>query len=385
MLMDAEQLINKQLVNDEPALSVYLHSRAIANGVPISGTFELTSRCNFNCKMCYVHNQDSALCRATEKSAEWWIELGRKAADEGMVFLLITGGEPLLRPDFKKIYTELSKLGLMISINTNGSLITDEIAELFKKIPPVRINVSLYGGCEETYETLTGVPAFSRVLGNIRRMKDCGIDIRINVSITEDNYCDSAEIYRLSQEIGVHVKGAHYMYPQVLVGKSHGENQGRMSAQVAAKNRVDWYKLIFPENEIPQRFTNTLNGVEALNEACIEDGEEGRVKCRAGRSSFWVNAKGEMCFCGVAGHGFSIDELGFNGAWDKVREFSASIRTPAKCEVCKYRSICCVCAAACYTETGDFSTVPEYVCRMTEHIAQLMKDEIERLGIDNGN
>jgi radical SAM protein with 4Fe4S-binding SPASM domain len=87
----------------------------------------------------------------------------------------------------------------------------------------------------------------------------------------------------------------------------------------------------------------------------------------------------------VAGHPFSIDEFGFKGAWDKVREFSAAIRTPAKCESCKYRNICCVCAAACYTETGDFSAVPEYVCRLTENIAQLLEKELERLGIENGN
>ncbi len=383
--MDVENLINKALVNDEPMFSAYIHSRAIAKGVPVSGTFELTSRCNFNCRMCYVHNQDSALCKSWEKSAEWWIELGKKAASEGMVFLLITGGEPLLRPDFKEIYTELSKLGLMISINTNGSLLCGEIAELFKKNPPTRLNISLYGGSDETYERFTGLPYFTRVIENIKLMKSYGIDIRLNVSITKDNYQDAAEIYRLSRELGVRVKAAHYMYPQVLVGAKSGENQSRLCADSAAKTRVDWYKIIFPENEIPGRFKNTLNGVESLDEACIEDGEDGKVKCRAGRSSFWVTSKGEMCFCGVAGHPFSIDELGFKGAWDKVREFSASIRTPAKCEACKYKNICCVCAAACYTETGDFSTVPEYVCRMTERIAQLMKNELERLGADDGN
>ena len=103
--MDVEKLINRSLVNSEPMFSTYLHTKANAAGVPASATFELTSRCNFNCKMCYVHSQSSALCKSQEKSAEWWINLGKKAAEQGVVFLLLTGGEPLLREDFKEIYT----------------------------------------------------------------------------------------------------------------------------------------------------------------------------------------------------------------------------------------------------------------------------------------
>ena len=70
--------------------------------------------------------------------------------EQGVVFLLITGGEPLLRDDFPQIYTELSKLGFIISINTNGYLITDKILELFKKNPPTRVNISLYGANDNT-------------------------------------------------------------------------------------------------------------------------------------------------------------------------------------------------------------------------------------------
>ena len=82
----------------------YLEQQAYANKIPFKGVFELTARCNFNCKMCYVHRQDSALCKSQEKSAEWWIDLGKKAVEQGVVFLLITGGEPLLRDDFPQIY-----------------------------------------------------------------------------------------------------------------------------------------------------------------------------------------------------------------------------------------------------------------------------------------
>lgn len=383
--MDVEKLITRSVVNTEPMFSAYLHSRANVAGVPVSATFELTARCNFNCKMCYVHLQDSTQCKTEEKSAEWWIELGKKAAEQGVVFLLITGGEPLLRDDFKEIYTELSALGFIISINTNGYLISDEILEIFRKNPPTRVNVSLYGASEKTYEGVTGVPAFSRVIENVKKLRDMGIDVRFNGTFTALNAHDSEKIYNLSRELNVHMKGTQYMFPQVLVGGKPGENPCRMTPEAAALKRVEWLKLNHTPEEFQKRLKAMMEGVDSFNLSTDEECGEGKIRCRAGKSSAWINYRGEMCFCGVAGHGFSIDELGFKGAWDKVREFSASIRTPAKCEACKYRNICCVCAAACYTETDDFSTVPDYVCRLTEEIARLMKNELERLGNGNGN
>ncbi len=383
--MDVEKLINKAVVNTEPMFSAYLHSKAYAAGVPVSATFELTARCNFNCKMCYVHLQDSTQCKTEEKSAEWWIELGKKAAEQGVVFLLITGGEPLLREDFKEIYTELSKLGFIISINTNGYLINDEIIEVFKKNPPTRVNVSLYGASAETYENVTGVPAFSRVIENVIKLRDMGIDIRFNGTFTALNAHDAEMIYNISRELNVHMKGTQYMFPQVLVGSKPGENPCRLTPEAAAQKRVEWLKYNHTPEEFQKRLKAVMEGVDAFNLSTDDECGEGKIRCRAGKSSAWINYRGEMCFCGVAGHPFSIDKLGFKGAWEKVREFSASIRTPAKCEACKYRNICCVCAAACYTETGDFSTVPDYVCCMTESIAQIMKNELERLGIENGN
>ena len=107
----------------EPAWSRYIHAKGARLGLPIAGNFEITSRCNFNCKMCYIHDNAAQ----GELSAAEWIEIGRQAAGAGMVFLLITGGEPLIRKDFPEIYLGLKKLGLLISINTNASLLTDEL------------------------------------------------------------------------------------------------------------------------------------------------------------------------------------------------------------------------------------------------------------------
>ena len=120
----------------EPLWNRYIHAKAAARGIPLSGNFELTPRCNFNCRMCYIHQNARA---EDEWTAQEWLELGRKACDAGMVFLLLTGGEPLIRKDFREIYSGLKGLGLLISINTNASLIDRDWVEFFKKDPPCTV------------------------------------------------------------------------------------------------------------------------------------------------------------------------------------------------------------------------------------------------------
>lgn len=123
-----------------------LSARAALQTVPISGAFELTPRCNFRCKMCNIRmtpQQMTAIGR--ERTALEWLEMGRQARDAGLLFLLLTGGEPFLRPDFEEIYTGLTKMGLSISINTNGSLLDDGLRALFRRLPPAMVNVTVYG------------------------------------------------------------------------------------------------------------------------------------------------------------------------------------------------------------------------------------------------
>ena len=108
----------------EPRLSTYLHAKACRDGTPLAGNLELTARCNFDCKMCYVHlTAEEQQRRGRELTADEWLAIAETARSRGMLFLLLTGGEPLIRPDFRYLLTELKKMGLLVSVNSNGSLI----------------------------------------------------------------------------------------------------------------------------------------------------------------------------------------------------------------------------------------------------------------------
>ena len=160
----------------EPYISTYLHTKGRRLGLPIAGNFELTARCNFNCPMCYVHLTTEQLEKSGRKelSAEQWLKIAKDARDKGMIFVLLTGGEPLVRKDFFEIYRGMKELGLLISINSNGSMLRGEILEEFLKDPPFRFNISLYGGSNETYRNMCGLAAYDQVKENIRTLRQAG-------------------------------------------------------------------------------------------------------------------------------------------------------------------------------------------------------------------
>ena len=115
---------------------------------------ELTERCNNACQHCYINlPQDHQAAQARELATAGWIDILDQAAELGALSVRLTGGEPLLREDFKEIYLHARKLGLKVSLFTNARLITPELAALFSRIPPLKkIEVTVYGMTSETYD-----------------------------------------------------------------------------------------------------------------------------------------------------------------------------------------------------------------------------------------
>jgi len=361
-----------QRKNTEPYLSTYLHTKGTKLGLPIAGNFELTARCNFDCPMCYVHmKKEDIEAQGKELTASQWIELARAAKDRGMVFALLTGGEPFVRKDFFEIYDAMKEMGLLVSINTNGSMLSGAIRDRLFENPPCRMNISLYGGCNKTYEKMCGKPVFENVVENIRILKDAGIDISLNLSITPYNCQDLPQIFGIAKELDVNVRAASYMYPPIRV---NGEKFGcgnRLSPEEAAKYAVQWDRLRFSDEEFAQRAESMKNLVAVELPECSIDMENG-VGCRAGSSSFWMTWDGRMLPCGMMpGPTLYPLEVGFDVAWEELRKKTKEIRLPGKCKICSHKDICPVCAAVCVTETGTFDGVPEYVCQQTKETVKV--------------
>ena len=353
----------------EPYLARYLHSKGAKLGLPIGGNFELTARCNFDCPMCYVHlKQEDIEAQGRELTAQQWIDIARQARDAGMVFALLTGGEPFVRKDFFEIYHAMKELGLLISINSNGSMLSGPILEKLLEDPPFRVNISLYGGSNETYCGMCGQPAFDRVVENIAALKAGGLDVRLNVSITPYNREDLEAICRKAEELGVHVKLASYMYPSIRVNGGKYGYGDRLDPEAAAAANVQWDQMRFTPEEFARRACAMHEFALVEGPECAADLDEG-VGCRAGSTAFWMTWDGRMLPCGMMPHPTAYPlETGFRAAWEQIREETRKLRMPAKCGSCPKRGACAVCAAVCVTETGKFDGVPEYMCAMTDAV-----------------
>ena len=353
-------------INAEPYIATYLHQKGRKMGLPIAGNFELTARCNFNCPMCYVHQSTQQVETAGgELTAQQWLDIAAAAQKKGMVFVLLTGGEPLVRKDFFEIYDGMKKLGLMISINSNGSMLQGEILERFLQDPPARFNISLYGGSNDTYRSMCGLPAYDRVMDNIRALRKAGISVTLNLSITPYNYRDLEQIYADATQLDVNVKASSYMYPPVRINDEQYGCGNRLTATEAARCSVKWDTLRFTEDEFALRAKNMQHLVDEFKDGCPVEADEG-VRCRAGTSSFWVTWQGKMLPCGMLTTPVAdLQKQNFDDAWEYIRSETLKIRTPSKCGRCAYKDVCGVCAAVCFTETGSFDRVPEYVCEKT--------------------
>lgn len=354
----------------ESPITEHLHARAARLKIPLSGTFELTPVCNMQCRMCYVRMtkpQQEAI--RPLRTAEEWIKLGKIARDKGMLFLLLTGGEPFSRPDFKQIFQTLHKMGLVLSINSNATLINEETVAWLKETPPARINITLYGASNETYARLCGNPnGFTQVSRAIHLLKDAGINVKLNCSLTPYNADDLEKIFAFAKENGLLVQASSYMFPPLRRDKSMVGKNDRFTPEDAAYYSAKIESLLSGEDAFLEKVKTSDFPVmnSDLEENCGADEGEG-IRCRAGKCSFWVTWEGKLLPCGMlTDGGIDVFDADFDPAWKAASESACAIRLPAPCKNCNIKERCKVCASMAFTESGDFAAVPEYRCKMAQ-------------------
>ena len=376
----------KYMEQGEFPVSRYLTAKAARQKIPISGTFELTSRCNFNCKMCYIHGmEDMDSLRKGELSVKEWLSIAEEAKKEGLLFLLLTGGEAMIRDDFMELYEALAQMGFRLVINTNGSLVTDEILDLFRRYPPGRVNVSMYGASEETYSRLCGVRRRDRVAKAIQDLKALGISVRMIMTITPYNCEDMQAVYGFSRREGTLLEMTSYMFPPVRRDEGmQGENAARFSAAEAGRYMVEKECIALTPEQRHERAVKVTEHVkrmeEILSDPQREKPERGEgICCQAGRSSFWITWDGRMKICGLTPEPEAdVRELGFAAAWEATHRAASQIRLPVECSSCARAELCRACAAMCQTETGYYDHRPQYICDMSASMLEVYRREAER-------
>ncbi|HSQ79258.1 MAG TPA: radical SAM protein [Candidatus Bathyarchaeia archaeon] len=328
-----------------------LLGRAAAAGQPAHGTFELTGRCNLSCRMCYVRRPagDRAARRA-ELTASAWLDLAREAVDHGMVFLLLTGGEIFLRPDFFEIYRPLTRLGLVLALFTNGTLITPDIAARLGDSPPSRTEITLYGATAATFEAVTGVRgSYAACRAGIEALLARRIPLALKSTLTRTNAAELEAMRALARGWGVPFSAS-----SLLARRPDREPSEVDDCRLPAGDCVE---------------------LEAADRASADDWAEIALKgggagvhenfyCRSGRAAFAIGPAGEMNVCSLLPRpGARPLRTGFAEAWSEVRAYvkSAPAASP-ECGACEALPYCGRCPAWSLMETGTMTEPVPYLC-----------------------
>lgn len=363
-------------------LTEWLQRKAAGRQIPLNGTFELSPVCNFFCRMCYVRKTQKEVCESPRPILvlDDWRRIAREAREAGMLYLLLTGGEPLLWPDFWTLYEELVDMGFLISINTNGSLIDEEAVARFRKRPPVKISITLYGANDATYKRLCGVDrVFSKVTHSICRLKEIGISMKLNCSLTPENVGDMEQIVDFSKQHDIPLSVASYMFPPVRRDPAMVGQNERFTPEEAASVYLRWLHRDRGEEAYRQYLRQVAAGYTeppGLDEGCI-DPIDGRIRCRAGRTFFWITWDGWLTPCGMMGEPkIDLKNQTFSEAWQQLITASAALRLSGVCDKCSNRSICHPCAAIAYAETGSVGGIPTYQCRFSQEQCRIARETL---------
>lgn len=347
--------------------------------LPLTGAFELLPLCNLNCKMCYVRKSRAEVDAAGGLlGKDEILSYAKEARDGGMLFPLLTGGEPFLREDLFEIFAGMKQLGLQISINSNGTLIDSEKAKWLGSHKPTRINITLYGASEESYQALCGDgSAYGRLRRAVEALKLHGVPVKFNASITPENIGELDKIIAYAKSVGSPIQVATYMFPPIrrdasMIGKNH-----RLSPEEAAYARVkadwlqadpDWFRT---QAARFARFVPITDELLAKQKAQPPS----QMRCRAGRCSFWLDWQGNLSNCGMySGIHVPVREHGFAESWKIIVDETEKIRYSPVCTHCPNRNLCHACISMVYNECGDVNGRPEYLCRMNAKSAEYYRE-----------
>jgi radical SAM protein with 4Fe4S-binding SPASM domain len=343
------------------------------NRTPLAGGWDLTERCNLSCAHCYINRPAGDVAAAAhELTTAQACALLDEIAAEGCLWLTLTGGEPFLRPDLLDIYRHAKRLGLLVTIFTNGTLLTPEMVDELAKWRPYRIEITLYGATEMTYEQVTGVRgSYACCLRGIDRVLERGLPLGLKTMLLRSNRHELEAMMAFAQERGVEFRWDSEVTPR-LDGGRQSQAAALSPAEVVEIDtghplRAEEWRALW------KRFGQS--GAR-LDSPAGEGAAEPLFQCGAGLRSFHISSDGRLLPCAIARRP-SYDLVGgsFREGWRTfLWEARQAPRAKSVCTGCDISILCSQCAGWSQLVHGDGESPVEVLCE-TAHLRAL------RLGV----
>lgn len=250
---------------------------------PLSGQWELTCRCNLKCVMCYTDPFNTPERIKQELTFEEIIRILHELQEAGCLYLCFTGGEPLARRDFLEIYTYAKMQGFLLSIFTNGTLITERVADHLVAYPPRMIEISFHGLTQATFENITqGKGSYARVLKAIRLLLERKLPLTLKTTGMTVNREEILLIKRFVARLG----SVQYQFGPDMRSRLDGSED---PYRYQLSDEVIW--------EIEQADPALREERERQDRCRAECQRQGKMLCGGGRYRFHIDAYGQLQLC----------------------------------------------------------------------------------------
>ncbi len=351
----------------EPSDIARYFAKAAASRVLLAVSFELTRRCSFRCVHCYLGDQEHI-----RKNQQQEMDTGAvcslidELAASGVLFLTMTGGDPMIRPDFVEIYRHAVRSGLLVTVFCNGSLVTDEIVNVFAEYPPRAVEVTLYGASQDTFEVVTQTAgSYAACMRGVERLRQAKARLRLKTMVLTVNQADLAALWQRADEMGVQFRHDCSIIPVV----ANGDNGNRSNAGATLRDTLRF--RLAPEQAAAADLSISKVAEKLRERMCIAAPAESSTKlyrCGAGKSSCHITPYGKMQPCLITLQpSFDITEgkEAFQAAWQSINGLISNQKAGAEflCNHCKDRPLCTACPSNCATETGKAEQTADFYCQ----------------------
>ncbi len=341
--------------------------------LPLEGNLDLTYCCNNNCRHCWLRIAPCAKERRDELSFAEIEKIVNEARKMGCRKWKISGGEPMLRPDFPEIFDFLTKKAVSYSLNTNGTLITPAIARLLRRRGSKM--VALYGATAKVHDHITRTPgSFEAAMQGFAYLKEASASFIVQIIPLRDNYHQFDNMAELARSLSPHYRiGARWLYFAAYSSK-------RRNAEIA-RQRLDPKDVMQIEQPDPS-LEDWFAGQE--EQACRANDGDDRLyaRCIAERREFFIDPYGGMTFCHFLkdpAFRYDLRTGSFREAWETFTPSLADrVRGGAEyrenCGRCHLRNGCWWCSAYGHLEHGRHGAKVEYLCQVAQENRAVIED-----------
>ncbi|MBU0502967.1 MAG: radical SAM protein [Candidatus Omnitrophota bacterium] len=318
---------------------------------PSACRFELTFRCVLHCRHCYTdcfNKKAYSKKELTTKEVKFVLD---RLACAGVIWLCLSGGDPIVRDDFLEIYAYARKKGFITTIFTNGYSLNRRIIKYLKKNPPFVIEITLNAVDKDLYEKISRIQgSFAKTMRGIGLILDSCLQFKIKTQVTKDNFKHLPQIKKYLKGIGSNFTPNHILYPNL------NGDIAPCKLRITPEQVLGLYHFKKQSNDGCEG--SSSRNIESRFYPCVISSADG----------IYVDPYGNMFLCDLLRKPkVNLLRADIKSGLNRLSSYMAKeeFKTDSKCRDCNLRPLCGWCPGKAYLETGGKEKPLDYYCRLT--------------------